>query len=333
MNYLFPYNLVPKGSKIIIYGASNVGKDFYLQIFKLKDMFELKAWVDKSFDVYDELQKPFDYVGNIIKYDFDHIILAVNSKNIADEIKEELKILNISDKKIIWSSSYKFFGHEIVPKNQEMFIKNLNFFNSVFTEYINDKSGFGGSQFYQSFEKLSIEGQRDTKERIDVYNIKNLLSIEDTVLDIGCNCGFFDMQIAPYVKKVVGYEISPNLVNIAIKTSKFLNISNVEFHCEDFTKAEHHETYDVVLAFAIHVWFINDNFSEDDFVDLFFNLLKDGGYLFFESNDTKKFDESFKKLCSMFKDKGMKQCLHKNFSDTNRADINRDIIIFQKALV
>jgi len=35
MNYLFPYNLVEKGSKIAIYGFGNVGQDFFEQIITM----------------------------------------------------------------------------------------------------------------------------------------------------------------------------------------------------------------------------------------------------------------------------------------------------------
>ena len=337
MNYLFPYNLVPQGSNIILYGAGKIGKDFYVQlnIFKNnvneREYCRIEAWVDKSFDGID-LHSPFDYVKNIKNYEFDYIVIAVGNKKTADEIKNNLINVNIPEKKIIWSSYYRFLGREILPKYNSIMLQNFVFFNDILNEYINDRSGFGLSLFYQSFKKIGIDGQRDTEERIELYDIKNLLKKEDIVLDIGCNCGFLDMQVAPYVKKVIGYEISPSLFNIANKTSKFLNINNVEFHCEDFTSKEHKEKYNVIFAFAIHMWLINENFTENDFVNLMYDLLENNGYLFFESNDFSKFDESFKKLCSLFEDKNMKICLHENISDKHVSSIKREVVIFQKVV-
>ena len=302
MNYLFPYHLVPSGSKIILYGAGNVGKDFYAQLCLLNNnqmskKYFIEAWVNKE---------------------------------AASMIKNELQNNNIAEEKIIWSESYKLIGREILPKDTALLVKNFNFYDDILKEYINDKSGFGESKIYQSFEKIGLEGQRNTEKRIEIYNIKNFLNKTDVVLDIGCNCGFLDMQIAAYVKKVVGYEISPSLVNIANKVSKFLNINNVEFHCENFTKNTHLETYNAVFAFAIHTWLIGKQFTEENFVNLMYNLLQDNGYLFFESNDMKKFDESFQKLCSMFIDKNMKICLHEKLSDQYRPDIVREVLVLKK---
>jgi len=33
MNYIFPFDKVPKDSRIVLYGAGNVGKQFYEQIY------------------------------------------------------------------------------------------------------------------------------------------------------------------------------------------------------------------------------------------------------------------------------------------------------------
>ena len=63
---------------------------------------------------------------------------------------------------------------------------------------------------------------------------------------------------------------------------------------------------------------------------MIYDLLTEDGYLFFESNNTKSFDESFQKLTAMFVSKGMKICLSRNLSDTNRADIKREILVLQK---
>ena len=322
------------GSKIIIYGAGNVGKDFYTQLYLVNNnpiskKYFIEAWIDKSFDAY-ELNKPFDYVKNINNHEFDYIVIAVSNKKAANEIKDELKKNNVPDEKIIWSESYRFIGRDVLPKDTTLLINNFPFYNDILNEYTNDKSGFGGAQFYQSFKKIGFDGQRNTEARIELYNIKNFLNKSDVVLDIGCNCGFLDMQVASYVKKVVGYEISPSLVDIANKVSKFLNINNVEFHCEDFTANKHIKTYNAVFAFAIHTWLVTEMFAEEDFVDLIYNLLENEGYLFFESNNMRDCDGTFKKLCSMFVERGMKICLHKNLSDTYRSDIIREIVVLQK---
>ena len=327
MNFLFPYKLVPKDSKIIIYGAGEVGKDFYLQLNMLDNYYDIKAWVDKSFDDY-EVNAPFDYVKNIVNYDYDYVVIAVIRQQMANSIKNELESMGISKEKIIWSKSYYLIGHELVPKNKIFLLKNLDFVMELLEEYWSAEAIFGGEKFYQSFKELGIEGMRSTGERISLYHIKDFINPGDEVLDIGCNCGFFAMQVAPYVKKVVGYEIEPKFVNIANKVSKFLNIENVEFRCENFLERKEQETYNIVFSFAIHNWIMKLGFSEEEFIEMIYNLLKKDGYLFFDSHALQftGFNKQYRKLSSMFVNKGMKVCLHQNY----QCDFEREIIVFQK---
>ena len=87
MNYLFPYDLVPQNSKIVLYGAGNIGKDFYIQLCAFnrgsnsRGGYTLVKWVDKNFDLY-ESNSLFDNSKNLIKYSFDYIVIAVKNKQI-----------------------------------------------------------------------------------------------------------------------------------------------------------------------------------------------------------------------------------------------------------
>ena len=342
MNYLFPYKLVPRGSKIVIYGAGEVGKDFYLQLNQLDNIsksnkstysdekfYHIKAWVDRAFDGY-EVNPPFDYVKNVNKYDFDYIIIAVVRPNMAESIKKDLKQMGIPESKIVWSRSYYNVGHELFPTNKVFLLKNFGFVMDLLNEYWSAEAIFGREKFYQSFQELGIEGKRVTGERIALYHIRDFLTKDDTVLDIGCNCGFFSMQVAPYVKKIVGYEIEPKFVNIANKVSNFLNIDNVEIRCANFLERKEEETYNAVFSFAVHYWLIEMGFSEEEFIDLMYNLLKDEGYLFFDSHaisgGKRDYNTQYQRLCSMFIDKGMKVRLYQNY----KSDFERDITVFQK---
>lgn len=88
--------------KIVIYGAGNVGKDFYIQLCQ-NNQCEIVAWVDKEkHDIVNliPIQNP-DVLKNIY---YDLIIIAVKSKTVADEIKKELVYNNIcpQNSKIRW---------------------------------------------------------------------------------------------------------------------------------------------------------------------------------------------------------------------------------------
>ncbi len=142
--------------------------------------------------------------------------------------------------------------------------------------------GLGG--LYQSFNELDIEGKRDTKERIEEYELKKYLNKNHDVLDIGCNCGFIDLQISPYVNSIDGIEINPYLIDIANEVKKYLKIEKVSFYAKGFEDYETDKKYDAVFSFAADE--VADGLSKLSFIDYvkkILSLMKEGGYLFFES--------------------------------------------------
>ena len=47
--YLFPYEKIPQGSRIIIYGAGDVGQE-YLQQMQITGYCSVIAFIDKAYD-------------------------------------------------------------------------------------------------------------------------------------------------------------------------------------------------------------------------------------------------------------------------------------------
>lgn len=90
-----------KGKKIVIYGAGNVGKDYYAQFCKYKDI-QILAWVDKNWEKYHYECMEISRIEDLSKYIFDRIIIAVNDKNIAKEIKKDLFDYGLLKEKVIW---------------------------------------------------------------------------------------------------------------------------------------------------------------------------------------------------------------------------------------
>ena len=88
------------GSKIILYGAGKVGKEYYRYILEKEDI-KIVAWVDKNLaqeQVYfREIQAPEMIKDSI----FDYVLIAVDSEEVANEIKKEL-IKYCDNKKILW---------------------------------------------------------------------------------------------------------------------------------------------------------------------------------------------------------------------------------------
>lgn len=112
INMGFPRNLtciryrlntsIIENSKIVLYGAGNVGIDYYKQLMKTKNI-ELVAWVDKyirklkgtDINIFSPL-----YLKDI---QYDYILVGILQEEKYKEIFNELLSLGVSKNKIIWS--------------------------------------------------------------------------------------------------------------------------------------------------------------------------------------------------------------------------------------
>ena len=91
-----------KNKRIAIYGAGNVGKDFYCQ-FSRSCACEIAAWADRErHGVWNLIPIVKPEMLKTVTYDY--LILAVKAKTLADEIREDLieKGICPDDKKILW---------------------------------------------------------------------------------------------------------------------------------------------------------------------------------------------------------------------------------------
>lgn len=99
IKYVFDTKKIPEGSRVIIYGAGNVGRSFSTFIERT-GCYELIAVCDKKAELLRKQGVKVIDKSGLPKYEFDYIIVAVLRKNVADSIKEELSFID-SDK-ILW---------------------------------------------------------------------------------------------------------------------------------------------------------------------------------------------------------------------------------------
>lgn len=95
-----PYEIIPKGSKLIVYGAGVVGKSF-VQALKMGEYAEIVGWVDKNYQQQDrvlQIENPL----SIAEKDYDYILVAVLQEELAIEIKQQLIRAGIEENKILW---------------------------------------------------------------------------------------------------------------------------------------------------------------------------------------------------------------------------------------
>ena len=98
--WIFPYDKVKKGASIVIWGAGDVGTDFYSQI-EATNYCSIIAWVDQNY-----LKMNDSRVTDpdcFFDYDFDYIVIASSKKEIVSEVKDYLTTKNIHKDMIVES--------------------------------------------------------------------------------------------------------------------------------------------------------------------------------------------------------------------------------------
>lgn len=106
--YLFRTSQMPVGSKILLYGFGKVGKSYIKQI-KAEGKYQLVAVVDKNVSRINI--EGVCSIDKINDFDFDFILIANVSKEIAAAIGEDLKQRNIDPNKIMWKRPVTIFQY------------------------------------------------------------------------------------------------------------------------------------------------------------------------------------------------------------------------------
>lgn len=87
MEAVFPYEKIPKGSRVVIYGAGKMGQSYYRQILATQYC-KLEAWVDKQGN---RSAEGVDFPKKLQNVMYDYVIIAIANQQIVNEIKDYLK--------------------------------------------------------------------------------------------------------------------------------------------------------------------------------------------------------------------------------------------------
>lgn len=100
--FQFPFDKIPYGSKLVIYGAGEAGKTIY-SILEAINYCEVVLWVDSEYQKKQEEKLPISAPEDIKEYIYDGILVAVEDRYVFEEIKKHIDKLAITQKnKIIW---------------------------------------------------------------------------------------------------------------------------------------------------------------------------------------------------------------------------------------
>ena len=98
---VFPFINLLEGKRIVLYGASFVGRGYRRQIEKW-NVGQIVLWVDKNWEEYARAGLEVEPVENLLGADFDCVVIAVADQTSADSIRQELISQGIKDEYVLW---------------------------------------------------------------------------------------------------------------------------------------------------------------------------------------------------------------------------------------
>ncbi len=113
MRFLFPFSKVPKGSRLVIYGAGEVGYDFYRQL-KTTDFASIVLWADRQYEWFRKLNLPVDEPGKIADADFDYVVITAENRPVYESIRNDLLDMGVPDSKLLWFDDYTVHENRVL---------------------------------------------------------------------------------------------------------------------------------------------------------------------------------------------------------------------------
>jgi cyclopropane fatty-acyl-phospholipid synthase-like methyltransferase len=186
----------------------------------------------------------------------------------------------------------------------------------------------GFSNYQTCGQKPASKGapNRPIPKRIADYDLLKYLHKPMTVLDIGCNRGFFGVALSPNIGAYIGIDHDAGQLKYGIAECRKRGIANVQLLHSSFESFPARPV-DVIFSFAVHVY---SRFLMCDYASKMYGMLKPGGYIFLEGHPTGYLGEPAKlnKLVALLEGHfKMKRILHKSVIDRKN---RRDFYIWQK---
>ncbi|MGB8454594.1 MAG: class I SAM-dependent methyltransferase [Anaerocolumna sp.] len=93
----------------------------------------------------------------------------------------------------------------------------------------------------------------DESRFLQLLQRNKMFNSDSAVLDVGCGAGNYSSALAKRCRKVVGVDLSPNMIKIARQKAVQGNIENVEYNCADWheinlAEAGYEKKFDLVFA-------------------------------------------------------------------------------------
>ena len=104
--YLFPYENIPYGSKILIYGAGDVGQE-YLRQMLITRYCDVIGFLDRAYDAYPQMVVPIYPPDEVRRLSFEYIVLAFKMGMHVRAVTQDLAEFGVSVNQIVYSEPRK----------------------------------------------------------------------------------------------------------------------------------------------------------------------------------------------------------------------------------
>lgn len=130
-NFIFPFQLIEKGSSIILYGAGTIGQCFYKQL-KKTEYARIVRWVDQNWRDYQGIHYPVESPDSISNSDFDFVVIAIDNLSTAKNVSYFLNTeYAVPKDKIIHSTEYSFLERGLFESTWEENPEGENFYERI----------------------------------------------------------------------------------------------------------------------------------------------------------------------------------------------------------
>lgn len=190
-------------------------------------------------------------------------------------------------------ATVRFMNHHVTNEKSDWFVHGIAALHHRVEEVLRRQREAYGSYYYfygypyQALGILGIYGERGTEERFEAYGLGELVGRDDSVLDIGCNCGFMALYTSFRTGcRAEGLDINPYMIEIGMLSTAYLRLSHlVKLHATRIQEFSATSPYSVVLSFATH-WTDDENYRVPvrEHFERCAGYLEQGGLLIFETH-------------------------------------------------
>lgn len=187
----------------------------------------------------------------------------------------------------------RFMNHHVTRAESDWFVYGLPALHARIGAVLErQKTEYGDYYYfygypYQALGILGVYGERSTEERFEAYGLRDLIKHQDSVLDIGCNCGFMALYTSFRTGcRAEGIDINPYMIEIGGLCADYLRVADrvrlSATRIQDFAASRQ---FSALFSLATH-WTDDENYRVPlrEHFERCADLLAPGGLLVFETH-------------------------------------------------